>query len=72
MTSATNEGDEPVAGETAERACMACRGSGTVISHLGGVDSTVTCPWCDGTGVRVPGLDAQARWPGPASATENG
>ena len=72
MSGATNEGDEAVAGETAERACTACRGSGAVISHLGGVDSTVTCPWCDGTGVRAPGLDAQARWTGAASAAENG
>jgi len=41
---------------------MACRGSGKVISHLGGTVSTVTCPWCHGGGVRVPGLDAQASW----------
>ena len=44
------------------RECMACRGSGKVISHLGGTVSTVTCPWCRGGGVRVPGLDAQASW----------
>jgi hypothetical protein len=41
---------------------MACRGSGKVISHLGGTVNTVTCPWCHGGGVRVPGLDAQASW----------
>jgi hypothetical protein len=41
---------------------MACRASGQVISNLGGVPSTVTCPWCNGTGVRVPEIDAQARW----------
>jgi hypothetical protein len=41
---------------------MACRGSGKVISHLGGTVTTVTCPWCHGGGVRVPGLDAQASW----------
>jgi hypothetical protein len=41
---------------------MACRGSGKVISHLGGTVSTVTCPWCRGGGVRVSGLDAQASW----------
>jgi hypothetical protein len=47
---------------------MACRGSGRVISNLGGTPKELTCPWCDGTGVRVPGIDAQARWPreGPA------
>ena len=42
---------------------MACRGSGRVISNLGGTPKEVPCPWCDGTGVRVPGIDAQARWP---------
>jgi hypothetical protein len=41
---------------------MACRGSGQVISNLGGTPSNLTCPWCAGAGVRVPGIDAQARW----------
>jgi DnaJ-class molecular chaperone len=41
---------------------MACRGTGSVISRLGGEASTVTCPWCEGTGNRIPGVDAQARW----------
>jgi len=41
---------------------MACRGTGQVISNLGGAPKTVTCPWCEGGGVRVPGIDAQARW----------
>jgi hypothetical protein len=31
-----------------------------VISHLGGTTSTVTCPWCEGEGVFLPGHDAQA------------
>ena len=44
------------------RECMPCRGSGKVISNLGGTPSTVTCPWCEGGGVRVPGIDAQAKW----------
>ena len=42
---------------------MPCRGSGQVISNLGGTPSTVECPWCGGAGVRVPGIDAQASWP---------
>jgi hypothetical protein len=33
-----------------------------VISNLGGTRSDVTCPWCEGTGVRVVGIDAQASW----------
>jgi hypothetical protein len=41
---------------------MACRGSGQVISNLGGTPSTLACPWCGGSGVRVPGIDAQERW----------
>ncbi|MGO9248730.1 MAG: hypothetical protein ACLP7W_09085, partial [Solirubrobacteraceae bacterium] len=45
------------------RECMACRGSGQVISNLGGTPSMLTCPWCDGGGVRLPDIDAQARWP---------
>ena len=44
------------------RECMACRGTGQVISHLGGTTSTVTCPWCGGGGVRLADVDAQARW----------
>jgi len=42
---------------------MACRGSGRVISNVGGAPSTVACPWCDGGGVRLAEVDAQARWP---------
>jgi hypothetical protein len=30
------------------------------MSNLGGDPHEVTCPWCDGTGVFVPGRDAQA------------
>jgi hypothetical protein len=41
---------------------MPCRGTGKVISNLGGTPNSVTCPWCDGSGVRVPGIDAQAKW----------
>jgi hypothetical protein len=41
---------------------MPCRGSGRVISNLGGTPSTVTCPWCAGGGVRLADVDAQAGW----------
>jgi len=41
---------------------MACRGSGHVISNLGGTPSTITCPWCRGGGMRVADIDAQAQW----------
>jgi hypothetical protein len=41
---------------------MACRGSGRVISNLGGTPSEVACPWCRGSGTRIPGIDAQEEW----------
>jgi hypothetical protein len=47
---------------------MPCRGTGRVISNLGGSASTVTCPWCEGDGTRHPGIDAQARWLSEAGA----
>jgi DnaJ-class molecular chaperone len=40
-------------------ACTACRGTGRLTSGLGGEPHQVTCPWCRGTGVRIPGIDAQ-------------
>jgi hypothetical protein len=41
---------------------MPCRGSGQVISNLGGTPKTVTCPWCGGGGIRIADVDAQAKW----------
>jgi DnaJ-class molecular chaperone len=40
--------------------CSACRGTGEVISTLGGEPHRVRCPWCDGTGRVPPDHDAQA------------
>jgi DnaJ-class molecular chaperone len=42
-----------------ETTCRPCRGTGKVISMLGGERSELPCPWCGGTGVRDPGRDAQ-------------
>ncbi|MGN6187622.1 MAG: hypothetical protein ACTHOE_01880 [Conexibacter sp.] len=42
-----------------ETICHPCRGSGTVISGLGGEQRRITCPWCGGSGVRDPERDAQ-------------
>jgi len=50
---------------------MACRGSGQVISNLGGTPSQVECPWCGGRGARVPGIDAQARWAADGEGTDS-
>jgi hypothetical protein len=43
--------------------CIPCRGEGTLISNLGGEPKKVPCPWCEGSGERRPGIDAQAAWP---------
>jgi DnaJ-class molecular chaperone len=53
----------------APRECSACRGTGQVISNLGGAPQQVPCPWCEGTGRFIPGHDAQAaRRSGPGTA----
>ena len=41
-------------------ACAPCRGTGRVISNLGGERAVVQCPWCEGTGVQIAAHDAQA------------
>ncbi len=43
-----------------ETTCRPCRGTGSVISGLGGEQRSITCPWCGGSGVRDPERDAQA------------
>jgi DnaJ-class molecular chaperone len=55
------ERDEQAAprAERDERTCRPCRGTGNVISGLGGEPRDVPCPWCGGGGVRVPGRNAQ-------------
>jgi DnaJ-class molecular chaperone len=45
---------------TEPQPCPPCRGSGEVISNLGGEARKVPCPWCEGTGMQTPGHDAQA------------
>src|SRR5437016_2244854 len=70
MASADDDSDDRVEETHQERECMACRGSGSVISNLGGTPSTVTCPWCRGTGKRTPDIDAQAGWADPDAAPD--
>lgn len=43
-------------------ACMPCRGTGKVVSNLGGEARDVTCPWCQGDAIRLTSIDAQAPW----------
>lgn len=57
----TDDGHDPAR-------CAACRGTGQVISGLGGTPTPVPCPWCDGTGRFIPGHDAQAAKRGEASS----
>jgi DnaJ-class molecular chaperone len=60
------DGQRDEAGGTRPRACSACRGTGRVISNLGGSPQQVECPWCEGTGQFIPGHDAQAHHRGGA------
>ncbi len=39
--------------------CRPCRGTGRLISALGGEPHEVVCPWCRGTGKTIPGVNAQ-------------
>jgi len=47
--------------------CSPCRGTGRVVSNLGGTPRERPCPWCEGSGTRIPGHDAQAEWREPAA-----
>lgn len=49
--------DEP----DAPRPCSPCRGTGSVLSSLGGKPSAVECPWCEGAGEFLAEHDAQAK-----------
>ena len=52
--------DAQPADPTDQPVCTPCSGKGTVISNLGGSPSTITCPWCEGSGHLLPDHDAQA------------
>jgi DnaJ-class molecular chaperone len=56
--------------QNAPEPCGACRGTGAVISNLGGEPHEQPCPWCDGGGVNLRDHDAQARWRADAGSTE--
>jgi DnaJ-class molecular chaperone len=49
--------------QTADPTCQPCRGTGRVISNLGGTPHDLPCPWCDGTGQVIPEHDAQKAHP---------
>jgi hypothetical protein len=50
-----------------ESLCPPCRGTGSVISRLGGEERKVKCPWCDGTGRRRPLGEAREAIDDPSS-----
>lgn len=52
--------------------CMPCGGRGYVIAAAAGEQRRVTCPWCEGSGERRAGIDAQARWTQVQGASEAG
>jgi len=39
--------------------CGPCSGKGSVQSNAGGEPHAVVCPWCEGTGKRIPEHDSQ-------------
>ena len=47
--------------------CTPCRGTGKLISNLGGTAHEVVCPWCGGLGKYEPGRDAQSFGPADTS-----
>jgi DnaJ-class molecular chaperone len=62
VASEADDSEDQTEGSHGPRECIPCRGSGQVISNLGGRPSSVTCPWCAGGGVRLLEVDAQAKW----------
>jgi DnaJ-class molecular chaperone len=64
--------DDTTATATEPTQCLACRGTGTLISGLGGEPHQVRCPWCEGTGTRIAGIDAQAHPAEGAGAGSDG
>lgn len=51
---------EPADARFDAAACPPCRGTGRVVSNLGGEAAEVECPWCEGTGRFARDHDAQA------------
>jgi len=68
MADKRDDDEDPVAEAHGPRECMPCRGTGKLISNLGGEPQELACPWCDGGGVTLREHDAQARWRAVADA----
>lgn len=50
---------DPGQADASRQTCTPCRGTGKVISNLGGEQREMICPWCEGSGEFKPGHDAQ-------------
>ncbi len=57
--------DERNEWDSARVVCRPCRGSGRVLSMLGGHEHKVTCPWCVGSSEFIVGRNAQESPRGP-------
>ena len=62
MSDDSEQADAGQASAADDQTCLPCRGTGQVISGLGGTPRPVACPWCEGSGQRRAGIDAQAHW----------
>ena len=69
MAGEQSDSEDQADGSHGPRECMPCRGTGKVISNLGGSPAAVDCPWCAGGGIRLTGIDAQAKWLDPVAGT---
>ncbi len=58
---ASDEQQKPAAEDRS--ACTPCRGTGKLMSNLGGDPHEVVCPWCGGLGKFESGRDAQSAGP---------
>ncbi|MGE4427451.1 MAG: hypothetical protein AB7G37_13460 [Solirubrobacteraceae bacterium] len=70
-----DEESTTTAADQGPKECSPCRGKGKLQSNAGGETHEVVCAWCDGTGVEIPGRDAQehpAERPEPKPAQADG
>jgi DnaJ-class molecular chaperone len=64
-TTAPTRGRRPARKEATEapvgpQPCSACRATGRVFATRSGEQTSLPCPWCQGSGEWEPGFDAQA------------
>jgi DnaJ-class molecular chaperone len=67
MSSGVGGDDRGSGGSDGRGTCTPCRGTGRVLSSLGGEQHEITCPWCGGDGRFHRGRDAQQSAGDPAA-----